>query len=119
MARMIELDTADFLAVCEPPAPSVTIEQFVASVSEANRKHYETHYPRLYAEPGYVKPVTMERGPKYTRVVDNTGGRSVLMFIENATGNILKAAGWKAPAKGVRGNIATTIPQAGTGWLYR
>lgn len=48
-------------------------------------------------------------GKKYIRIVrsrpDGTS-RSVYCFIEVATGNILKAAGWKAPAlNGPRGNI--------------
>lgn len=49
-----------------------------------------------------------EAGRKNTRIVREAHGqRSVYCFIENETGNILKAAGWKAPAKGVRGNLLT------------
>jgi len=47
-------------------------------------------------------------GRKFVRIVqtDPTGSRnSVHCFIEKTTGNVLKAAGWKGPAKGVRGNI--------------
>lgn len=49
-------------------------------------------------------------GRKYIRIVhiDGFGGhRSVWGFVEAATGNIFKAAGWKAPAKHARGNIET------------
>src|SRR5262245_14317228 len=54
-----------------------------------------------------LKPTTFERGPKYARIVKNDHQRSVFCFVELATGNILKAAGWKAPEKNhVRGNIA-------------
>lgn len=38
----------------------------------------------------------------------NTGNqRSVHCFIDKATGDVYKAAGWKAPAPHVRGNIVT------------
>lgn len=55
----------------------------------------------------------LEKGRKYHRIVQDTRNketgemfnqRSVAGFIDN-DGNILKAAGWKAPAKGIRGNI--------------
>lgn len=51
-------------------------------------------------------------GAKYVRIVMDTHpgqryGRSVHAFVDLATGDLYKAAGWKAPAKGARGNIAT------------
>ncbi len=51
-----------------------------------------------------MRPVTVEAGRKYARLVRNG---SVWCFVEIATGDIYKAAGWKGPAKHVRGNIAT------------
>jgi hypothetical protein len=61
-------------------------------------------------------------GRKYTRLVHSVGSsRSVHCFIDKA-GNIYKAASWKAPAKGVRGTLASfdinKVDQF-TGWLYR
>jgi hypothetical protein len=46
-------------------------------------------------------------GRKYARIVASLGDtqRSVHCFVEIETGNILKAAGWKTPAKHARGNI--------------
>jgi hypothetical protein len=94
------------------------LESFRAALDAANAAHYAKEYPGLPL--GYFGGVTVERGPKNARFVIESGAtRSVLLFVELETGNILKAAGWKAPAKGVRGNIATTEPRAGTGWLYR
>ncbi|AUZ95007.1 hypothetical protein FDI40_gp225 [Agrobacterium phage Atu_ph07] len=47
-----------------------------------------------------------ERGRKNVKVISESyGQRSVYCFVEIATGHILKAASWKAPAKGVRGSI--------------
>lgn len=60
-------------------------------------------------------------GAKFTRVVTTrSGSRSVYCFLD-AQGNIYKAAGWKAPAKGVRGTLATvdmTAVDAFGAWLY-
>lgn len=48
----------------------------------------------------------LESGRKYTRLVMTQGShRSVWGFVNNETGDILKAASWKAPAKHARGNI--------------
>ena len=61
-------------------------------------------------------------GAKNTRVVmTRSGSRAVYCFLD-AEGNIYKAAGWKAPAKGIRGNLATldmnTVDPFGS-WLYK
>lgn len=53
--------------------------------------------------------VAYERGQKFARIVDKrSNGNSVLCFVDLENGNILKAAGWKAPEpkRHVRGNIA-------------
>jgi hypothetical protein len=52
---------------------------------------------------------SVEYGPKYARIVETkyAGSRSVYCFVEIATGDILKSASWKAPAKGARGTILT------------
>ena len=47
------------------------------------------------------------RGRRYARIVRTDGGtsRSVHCFVDRTNGNVLKAAGWKGPAKHARGNI--------------
>jgi hypothetical protein len=69
-------------------------------------------YVQHYTENGHIgKPprFTVENGSKFTRIVENKtdfgGGKSVYCFIDRSNGDILKAAGWKAPAKGARGSI--------------
>jgi hypothetical protein len=61
--------------------------------------------------PGF-KPYTfgVDKGKKYSRIwVDNGTQRFVCFFVERATGDVWKAAGWKGPALNfVRGNINTT-----------
>jgi hypothetical protein len=54
-----------------------------------------------------TKTVDYELGKKYARVYKQDGAqRSAWGFVDLATGDILFAAGWKAPAKHVRGNIS-------------
>jgi hypothetical protein len=64
-------------------------------------------------------------GPKNQRVVMHPrgGGDSVAFFIDRNTGDVLMAAGWKTPAKGVRANVfdLDDIKSRFTwscGWLY-
>jgi len=72
-------------------------------------------------------------GQKYVRVVakDVHNGEvvresgSAYCFVEKATGNVLKAASYKAPAKGIRSNIysrdcgASGVTPFGTVYLNR
>lgn len=52
------------------------------------------------------EPIECEMGQKNIRlVVGEPGNRHVHAFVDIATGDLLKAAGWKAPAKGARGNL--------------
>ena len=54
---------------------------------------------------GPYRVLTAEPGRKYIKIVVTTGGsRSVYCFLD-MKGNIYKAAGWKAPAKHVRGSV--------------
>ena len=59
----------------------------------------DTEVPRFAIE--------FEEGNKYVKVVSiSWGSRSVHSFVEKETGNIWKAASWKAPARNhVRGNV--------------
>lgn len=60
--------------------------------------------------------LSFEPGKKYIRVVEERPGqRSVFCFLEASTGAILKAAGWKAPAKGIRGYITDPNYSIGRG----
>jgi len=50
--------------------------------------------------------VAVEFGSRYARVIKSIGSsRSAYCFVDLTTGDLLKSAGWKAPAKGSRGNI--------------
>lgn len=66
-----------------------------------------------YGDSKFSACVTAQTGKKYVRIVRhdvyegkaNESG-SAFCFVDIETGAILKAASWKAPVKGKRGNIA-------------
>ena len=82
-----------------------TIEDFVAVAQSVCDEHQEKNFPTLPRTILQIDP----KGRKYakiTRADEGTGHHlSVHCFVEKATGAILKAATWKAPAKHARGNI--------------
>jgi hypothetical protein len=58
------------------------------------------------------EPLT--EGRKFARIVITQGSsRSAYGFVDLATGDLLKSASWKTPAKGKRGNIFDPDPLAG------
>lgn len=61
-------------------------------------------------DPTDLPHVVVEEGRKYYKVIQVGSSRdghrrSVHCFVEKGTLNLLKAAGWNAPAKGVRYNL--------------
>lgn len=87
-----------------PRTPSFAdaLAAFVAATNETIALNTKTHFSNLTPE-----VLTAVKGRVYTKIVRtcNHGGRSVFCFVRNADGAILKAAGWKAPAKHARGSI--------------
>lgn len=87
-------------------------EMFVALLQDHYVEYTKSHYPMLYPDlisldkPGqkYQRVIVNQRYERDGVVTVSTGG-SVYCFIDRATGDIYKAAGYKAPAKGARGNI--------------
>jgi hypothetical protein len=64
---------------------------------------FKRNYPNLKPSLLSIKP-----GKKYVKIIvtaQSGMSRSVWAFIDKATGDILKPASWKAPAKHARGNI--------------
>jgi hypothetical protein len=64
------------------------------------------------------------RGSKYFKVeMLSHGSRSVYCFIDKRSGDIYKAAGWRAPAKGARGSVLISESYTNSdwsgGWLYK
>lgn len=52
-----------------------------------------------------IPTLEVNNGRRYFRIEQVDSQRSVFAFIDRTNGDVLKAAGWKAPAKHARGNI--------------
>jgi hypothetical protein len=78
------------------------LQTFVAGVTKKINDHYTTNFTNLTAP-----KVVIMRGSKNIKIAleETNGSKSVYCFIETTTGDVLKAASWKAPAKIARSNI--------------
>jgi hypothetical protein len=83
------------------------IEEFASRVQEVVNKHFKERFPNLT-----VPTISVKFGRKYAKLIreSSTGARgntqkSVYGFVDAHTGDIYKAASWRAPAKHVRGSI--------------
>ena len=86
----------------------VAVEKWVAKVQQLITDHDTIRYPNL----PYKRTLSIEPGRRYIRVVVNSGSqRSAFAFIDKGDkdgigrGDLLKSAGWKAPAVHARGNL--------------
>ncbi len=80
---------------------------FVNGCQKTMDEHFAKHYPKSMAP-----MITIMTGKRYVRVVKEervSHGRSVHCFVDIATGDVLKADGWKRPAKNPRGNIYSPL----------
>lgn len=88
----------------DPQAFKEALDTWLAGAQRiVNRRHGEN------TQHSHLNPVlTLEPGRKFIKVVESnagSGSRSVFAFIAKETGDVLKPAGWAAPAKHARGNI--------------
>lgn len=77
------------------------IDTFLAQLTAAKTAHMAKAFPNL-TPPTFRADI----GRKFVRIVQVNNQQSSFCFIDRATGDILKCAGWNAPAKGVRGHIS-------------
>lgn len=92
------------------PVTQAEIDAFIAKWQAFKVADLKTRHPSLTAATLSVEP-----GKRFARIVATDSQRSCVGFIELATGDLYKAATWKAPAKNfTRGNIRTTDPK----WSY-
>lgn len=82
------------------PTLAAALVQFVAFAQKVCSDYRQAHFPML----GDVT-LSVEEGRRYAKIVRTDNGRSVHCFVDLTNGDILKAAGWKAPAKHARGSI--------------
>ncbi len=77
------------------------LNDFVEGCQRINHAYMNAQFSTL------TKPTFgVMRGKKYVRILrEDIAQRSVHCFVDSTNGDVLKAAGWKAPAKHARGNI--------------
>ena len=75
------------------------IKDYIEKVHKETEKEFKQHYPSLKV-PNYE----IKMGKKFAKIIRKDNQTSVFCFIDSK-GNIYKAAGWNAPAKGIRGNV--------------
>ncbi len=88
--------------------------QYVTELQERANKHFAA----LYLSSSPPKITVDPSGRKYLRVVENRATqRSVIAFVEKATGLIWKADGWAGPAKNYPRGEITDLNNVGLdGW---
>lgn len=96
---------------------TVTTEQLAAFCAAVDAKRKAYFIAQGYdSQVPHMDPTTFEMGAKNARIVVSEykgTHRSAFCFVRLEDGAILKTAGWKAPAKGVRGNIANGAADVG------
>jgi hypothetical protein len=110
------------ITLAAPAVNSYSPERLAAWLKAVNEKgqQYWQREAAVLAERSTWN-VRAEEGKRYIRIVKfekqkATGAEtsvSSFAFIDKTTGDILKCAGWKAPAKGARGNLGD--PTGGLG----
>jgi len=78
------------------------LDNYVYYIQKLTNEYY-AKFPNLE-----VAKITIRKGRKYMKVTKVSEGmisESVHSFVEVETGNVYKAASWRAPAKHVRANI--------------
>lgn len=83
---------------------NIALDNFCVAAAVKINEHYKKHYPTL--EVPHLSYEFGTKTQKYVRIVqEDIGQRSVYCFVQVDNGDVLKAAGWKAPAKHARSNI--------------
>lgn len=74
------------------------VQMYAEAIQEAEGRRAERFE---YQQPSMV---TVEYGRRFARIVEDNGTqRFVHAFVDLTNGDVVKAAGWKAPQRGVNG----------------
>lgn len=89
------------------------VEKYLEELTKAHKAYYAQNYPSLDAP-----TFSATYGKKYIKVIIFSGQKSVHCFLD-FDGNIYKAASYKIPAKGIRGNVNNKTYPLMCGDYYR
>jgi len=95
----------DLLTEAVDPKFEKRANEFLKRLQSMLDKHYKEKFP------GQERKVTFDKGRRYWRVRSTGVGKitspspHVHNFLDTTNGDVLKAAGWRAPAKHARANI--------------
>ena len=88
--------------------------EYVNKLYNEHKNYYAKNFPNL-TPPTF----SINFGKKYGKVIrDNGSQKSVHCFVDLSNGDLLKAASWKIPTKGKRGNITDENPPLQSGDFY-
>jgi len=79
------------------------LKAFLKGAQQIIDDDFKRNYPNL--KPNILSAKSGSKNVKIISTAQSGSSRSVWAFIDKATGDILKPATWKAPAKHARGNI--------------
>ena len=94
---------ADFVATQDARNDiQLNVRKYTLMLCDALELDFKTHHPESDPYKFYI-----ESGRKYHKIVMETESqsKSVHAFVDKKTGEVYKAASWKAPAKIVRFNL--------------
>ena len=104
------------------------LKKFLIFIKKKSEEYSKKEIRKMYDMGAWEYPTVLKSGKRFDKLAmvradEPKKARSAHAFIERATGDIYKAAGWNAPAKGARASIFNTASykrfDPHGGWLYR
>ena len=86
------------------------LQTFMEGCQTIVNNYYTTSFPNLVPS-----KLVVEGGSRYTKIATYREGKveksmgSVYCFVDKTNGDVLKAATWKQPAKGARGDRKSVV----------
>lgn len=112
MKKIISKKDLNYLASVDSQAAKYVLKdvddkfnQAFSNWMEGANEIFQSELPTYEGRP--EEHLGFKEGKKFVKVIIMREGKptSVFAFVDKATGNLLKAASWKAPASGARGNL--------------
>ena len=97
----------------------VAVKSYLEKLQHHSDTDMQANYPNIWGM-GNAPKFQGSQGKKWYRINKVAPGEnSAFCFIDPATGDIYKPAGYNKPATGARGNIYSETPPLTAGAMYR